>query len=268
MIRIAQISAKSIISRSKISDFSFAINAYRGCPHACIYCYAEFMNKFRSGDEKWGEFIDIKEFDPIPLEKFMKNYKGEKLFMSSVTDCYNPFEVKFKNTRKTLEILANSDVKLFILTKSKLVLRDVDLFKTMPNLTVGMSFSTLEDELRKVFEPRASGISERLEALRVLKQEGVRTLLFVSPIFPAITPVFEFIDRYGDLADRMDFEGLNLYPAFRDRILAFIGRNFPSLLPLYKKIYLFNDRSYFEELKIELDTVLSERNIKYRIFFH
>ncbi|MDO5046796.1 MAG: radical SAM protein [Campylobacter sp.] len=225
------------------------------------------MRKFRSGDERWGEFLDIKEFDESSLEKFIRNYKGERVFMSSVTDCYNPFEAKFKKTRKVLEALANSDVKLQILTKSSLVLRDIDLFKTMPNLRVGLSFSTLDENLRAVFEPRASKVNERLNALRSLKEQGVKTFLFVAPIFPAITPALKFAQNYGDLADEIAFDRLNLYPAFKDKILSFIGRNFPHLLSLYKQIYLFNDNSYWHELAANLDEILSSKRANYKIFF-
>ena len=159
------------------------------------------MKKMSGHTEAWGEFVDVKEFDENSLKKFLDGYKGELVFMSSVTDCYNPFEAKFKNTRKALEIFANSNANLQILTKSKLVLRDVDIFKTMPNLKVGLSFSTLDENLRAVLEPRASKISERLYALRELKKQGVRTFLFVAPIFPAVTPAVKFAEHYGDLAE-------------------------------------------------------------------
>ncbi|WP_301952210.1 DUF5131 family protein [Campylobacter sp. CCUG 57310] len=250
-----------------MSGFNFAINPYVGCPHACIYCYAEFMQKMSGHSEKWGEFVDIKEFDESSLEKFMRNYKGERIFMSSVTDCYNPFEAKFKNTRKVLEALANSDVNLQILTKSSLVVRDINLFKTMPNLRVGLSFSTLDENLRAVFEPRSSRISERLDALRSLREQGVKTFLFVAPIFPVITPAIKFAQDYGGMTDEIMFDRLNLYPAFKDKILAFIGRNFPHLLGLYKQIYIFGDDSYYAGLKSNLQDVLNANKLQYKIFF-
>lgn len=225
------------------------------------------MQKMSGHPEKWGEFVDIKEFDESSLEKFIRNYKGERIFMSSVTDCYNPFEAKFKNTRKVLEALANSDVNLQILTKSSLLMRDIDLFKTMPNLRVGLSFSVLDENLRAVFEPRASRISERLDALKTLKEQGIKTFLFVAPIFPVITPAVKFAQDYSDLADDIMFDRLNLYPAFKDKILAFIGRNFPDLLSLYKQIYIFGDNSYWTDLTANLEEILSEQKANYKICF-
>lgn len=266
-MQIKHIVAKNILSRSKIGDFNYAINAYTGCPHACIYCYAEFMRKISNHAEKWGEFIDIKEFDEGSLVKFKQNYNGEKVFMSSVTDCYNPLEAKFKKTRKTLEILAYSEVKLQILTKSRLVLRDIDLLSTMPNVRVGFSVCVTDENLRRIFEPRASRVDERLAALAALRAHGIKTFLFVAPIFPQITPAVKIAREYGGLGDEICFDRLNLYPTFRDRILSFIGRNFPDLLALYKQIYLFNDNSYWSELKDVLVRELSGSGAKFDIFF-
>ena len=108
------------------------------------------MRRISGHSEEWGEFVDIKEFDENGIDKFLLGYKGQSVFMSSVTDCYNPVESKAKNTRKILEKLAGSEVKLQILTKSKLVLRDISLFKTMPNLRVGVSVSTLDNDLARI----------------------------------------------------------------------------------------------------------------------
>lgn len=259
-MKVTNISVKSVISKSKISNFSYAINAYNGCPHGCLYCYAKFMSKLTNHTEKWGEYIDIKHFLDSELDRFLLSYRGEKIFLSSVTDCYNPFEAKVKNTRKVLEKFANSDVCLQILTKSKLVLRDLDLFKTMPNLCVGVSLSCLDETLAKKLEPNASSPKQRLEALEVLKQNGIKTLLFISPIFPAITPVFKIIDEYSQIADEIGFEGLNLYPESKDLILSFIGRNFADLLGLYKDIYIFKRSDYFQNLSDQIDEKMQGKN--------
>ena len=123
-----------------------------------------------------------------------------------------------------------------------------------------------------MLEPRASSITARIAAIKKLRAAGVKTYIFVAPIFPQITPVFDIISRYGDAADEIWFDRLNLYPNFRDKILAFIGRNFPMLLPLYKQIYLFGDNGYFERLAGEIRLAArekfgSESDERVRIFF-
>ena len=271
-MQIAKIRAKNILSRSKIGSGGYAINPYVGCPHGCIYCYAEFMRSATGHEEAWGEFLDVKDFDTACLVKFAASHGNERVFMSSVTDCYNPYEARFGATRKVLETLAGSDVNLQILTKSSLVTRDIDLLQTMPKVRVGVSLSGIDESLRRMLEPNASSVEARIAAIKKLRAAGVKTYIFVAPIFPQITPVFDIISRYGDAADEIWFDRLNLYPNFRDKILAFIGRNFPALLPLYKQIYLFGDDGYFERLADEIRLAAQEKfgsdlGDRVRIFF-
>ena len=258
-MQIAKIRAKNILTRSKIGSGGYAINPYVGCPHGCIYCYAEFMRGVTWHEEAWGEFLDVKDFDTASLVKFAASHGGERVFMSSVTDCYNPYEARFGLMRKVLEAVAGSDINLQILTKSNLVTRDIDLLQTMPNVRVGVSLSVIDESLRRMLEPRASPFAARIAAIKKLRTGGVKTYIFVAPIFPQITPVFDIISRYGNAADEIWFDRLNLYPNFMDKILAFIGRNFPALLPLYKQIYLFGDDSYFERLAGEIRLVAREK---------
>ncbi|WP_314041720.1 radical SAM protein [Campylobacter showae] len=271
-MQVAKIRAKNILTRSKIGSGGYAINPYVGCPHGCIYCYAEFMRGVTGHEEAWGEFLDAKDFDTASLVKFAASHGGERVFMSSVTDCYNPYEARFGLTRKVLETLAGSDTNLQILTKSSLVTRDIDLLQTMPNVRVGVSLSVIDERLRRMLEPCASSVAARIAAIKKLRAAGVKTYIFVAPIFPQITPVFDIISRYGDAADEIWFDRLNLYPNFRDKILAFIGRNFPEILPLYKQIYLFGDDGYFERLAGEIRLAAqekfgSESGERVRIFF-
>ena len=271
-MQVAKIRAKNILSRSKIGSGGYAINPYVGCPHGCIYCYAEFMRGVTGHEEAWGEFLDVKDFDAASLVKFAASHGGERIFMSSVTDCYNSYEARFGATRKVLEALAGSDINLQILTKSSLVTRDMDLLQTMPNVRVGVSLSVIEESLRRTLEPRASPAAARIAAIKKLRAAKVKTYIFVAPIFPQITPVFDIISHYGDAADEMWFDRLNLYPNFRDKILAFIGRNFPALLPLYKQIYLFGEDGYFERLADEIRLTAQEKfgsegDERFRVFF-
>ena len=121
-----KITVKDYLTKSNLPASDYVINPYVGCPHACKYCYASFMKRFTGHDEKWGSFIDIKECDrSINLQKL----SGKSVFISSVTDCYNPFEEKYQITRKILEQLVPADSQITISTKSSLILRDLDLLQ-------------------------------------------------------------------------------------------------------------------------------------------
>ncbi|MFW9952079.1 MAG: radical SAM protein, partial [Candidatus Thorarchaeota archaeon] len=135
--------AKTIITKSNIPEVDFVINPYIGCQHGCIYCYAEFMIRFTNhkGD-KWGNFLDVKKFD---FDKIKPNkYNDKRILLSSVTDPYIPLELKYENTKKILKSLIGTNAHISILTKSKFVTRDIDLFKKFQNIEVGISISTLE----------------------------------------------------------------------------------------------------------------------------
>src|SRR5699024_2195827 len=123
-MKIQEIEVKSYLTKSKLPESDYVINPYVGCPHGCKYCYAEFMKRFTSHNENWGGFLDVKKCDSKINSRILS---GKRVFLSSVTDCYNPFERRYGVTRKILEQLIGVDCVINISTKSSLILRDVDL---------------------------------------------------------------------------------------------------------------------------------------------
>ena len=130
-------------------------NPYIGCEHGCIYCYAEFMKRFTNHHEPWSEFLDVKVNSP-DLVKSRGQYNQKIVLLSSVTDPYLPHERKYELTRKILKKLIPHQPQLTILTKSEMVVRDIDLFRQFKNAEVGISVSTLNQDYSKQLEPRAS----------------------------------------------------------------------------------------------------------------
>ena len=264
-MKINETQTANYITKSNLPDADFVINPYTGCPHKCIYCYAEFMKRFtgHTGDE-WGEFIDIKRSDK-PLKKVGAD---STILVGSVTDAYNPFEKKYKLMRPILEQLAGTDANVEILTKSDLVLRDIDLLSKMKNIKVGISLNTLDDDFRKKTEPRASSIERRLSALKDLKEADISTYLFMSPIFPGITNVEDIIEQTQDHADYICFENLNLRGAYMPRVLNFISENYPEHEALYNVIYKDKDMSYWEAMKAKIIDHCEQKGIDHRIYFY
>ena len=180
---VQKINVKSVLTKSNLPVADFSVNPYIGCTHACKYCYACFMKRFTNHAENWGEFLDVKYWEPI---KNLKKYEGKEFFFGSVTDPYNPQEEEFRRTRALLEELQGNDIKISIQTKSDLVLRDINLIKTFPNARVGFSINTLDEAFRADMD-NAVSIERRLSAMKKLHDEGIRTTCFISPIFPPIT---------------------------------------------------------------------------------
>ncbi|MDR0638337.1 MAG: radical SAM protein [Spirochaetaceae bacterium] len=158
MITITEIETKSILTKTALPSGDFVANPYVGCPHKCMYCYADFMRRFTNHGEKRGDFLDVKRCD----KKINVDMRDKTIILSSVTDAYNPFEQKFKVTRELLKQFVHSQVKIDILTKSALVLRDRDLFRQIPGIRIGISLNTLDDTIRKTLEPYASSVNKRI----------------------------------------------------------------------------------------------------------
>ena len=175
---------KSILSKSGIPGVDYCINPYVGCSHGCRYCYATFMKRFTGHTEPWGSFIDIKTNAPEVLHRQMRKAAAGHVLISSVTDPYQAIEEKYKLTRGCLEVLLPHQSSVGILTKSPLILRDLDLLKQFKEVEAGFTITTDDDEIRKVFEPHAPPIQARIQALKTLFEAGLKTYAFIGPLLP------------------------------------------------------------------------------------
>ncbi len=176
--------ARSILSKSGISGIDYCINPYTGCSHGCKYCYATFMKRFTGHMEAWGSFVDVKINAPEVLQRQMKNAAWGNVMISSVTDPYQPIENQFKITRQCLEVLVAYQFPVNILTKSSLVLRDLDLLQGFEEIEVGITITTDNEKIREIFEPNAPSIESRIHALKELTENGIKTYAFIGPLLP------------------------------------------------------------------------------------
>ena len=261
---VNEITVNDYLTKSNLPDSDYVINPYVGCTHGCKYCYASFMKKFTGHKENWGDFIDIKRCNkPIDLKKI----SGKNVFLSSVTDCYNQYEKDFCITRNILEQLVNSDCNLSISTKSKLILRDIDLLKQIKNLMVCMSINTLNEKFKSDMD-NASAIKERMDTLKELHNNGIYTVLFMSPIFPYITEWKEIIDQTKDYVDEYWFENLNLRGNYKKEILDYIRINYSDLYSDYIDIYLKKNNKYWKDLAEEINNYCNLNSINYINYFY
>ncbi len=255
---------KDYLTRSNLPSSDYVINPYIGCPHACKYCYACFMKRFTGHNEEWGSFIDVKECDKLIS---VRTLKGRSVFMSSVTDCYNPYEREYRITRKILEQLLFADCELSISTKSELILRDIDLLKQFKNLKVAMSVNTLDEGFRGDMD-NASSIQRRMFTLKKLHENGIYTVLFMSPIFPYITDFKAILEKSSGFIDEYWFENLNLRGSYKQTVLSYIREKYPQYYDEYRRIYLFDDNSYWEELALEINKYCEEQGLNFKNYFY
>lgn len=253
---VRQIQVKDVMTKSNAPIGGYCVNPYVGCTHGCKYCYASFMKRFTGHTEEWGTFLDVKNWQPI---KNLDKFKGEHIIIGTVTDGYLPEEAKYKNTRKILEQLVGVDAELLICTKSDLVIRDLDLLKKFDKVTVSWSINTLDEGFRSDMDDSVS-IERKLKAMKEVYDAGIRTVCFISPVFPGITDFKKIFELAKNQCDLIWLENLNLRGGFKGKIMDYIKEKHPDLYPLYENIYNKKDKSYFEELEKEAEQLAKDND--------
>jgi len=190
-MRISEIRCKSMLVASKLPASDYVVNPYTGCTFACAYCYASFMGRFVGEPiEAWGDYLSVKinavEVFRADLRRLPSTKRQSTIFLSSVTDAWQGPEKKYKLTRAILEILRDDHYPglISILTKSPLVLRDVDVIAALPQTEVGVTITATDDQIGRFMEARAPLASERLRTLRALNRAGIATYAFIGPLLP------------------------------------------------------------------------------------
>jgi DNA repair photolyase len=202
--------SKTLINKVDAPDIgmNYSMNPYQGCEHGCVYCYARNTHPYwgYSAGLDFESVIMVKKNAPALLSKKLrsKNWKGEAIMMSGNTDCYQPVEKKLKITRRMLEVMDQFHHPVGVVTKSQLILRDIDILKRMAarNLVkVAVSVNTLDDKLRQKLEPRATSIQNRLKTIHKLKEANVPVNVLMAPIIPGLNDheVFEMMEKFAEL---------------------------------------------------------------------
>ena len=248
---------KSVLNKSKLGGYT--INPYIGCAHNCVYCYANYYWK-NLGIEKKENEIEIKINSPDVLCLQLKKLKSkkERVFISSITDPYQPIEKKYEISRKIIYLLSKFRFPTSILTKSSLVSRDIDIIKSF-DCEVGFTIMC-DESWRKHLEPNASKIDERIGYLEDFSREGIKTFIFIGPIIPEITDNlvenFPRINVNKIIFDKLNFHGnehLEKIKHFSEKF----GLNFQK----------FFDEQYYQEMKKKIINLAKSRNIKYEFCY-
>lgn len=208
---VSEIEAKTILSKSQVYDY--ALNAYVGCQHNCLYCYAQFMRRFTGHREPWGSFVDVKINAVELLAREINKKRKGRVWISGVCDAYQPLEKKYLLTGRCIEILVENKWPITVQTKSPLVLRDIDRLKRAADCEVGFTIATAAERVRRIFEPGAPPIMKRIDALGLLHDAGIRTFVMVAPLLPHAEGLVDLlkgkveqalVDRYNyHYADRV-----------------------------------------------------------------
>jgi DNA repair photolyase len=268
---IQKIKVKRVLIPSKLPGCNFVINPYVGCRHGCQYCYAIFMSRKNHQNEEWGEWVDVKINAPDILKKDLARLNSKNagsILLSSVTDPYQGIEAKYQITRKCLEVLADFSYEgeISILTKSHLVLRDIDLFKKLKDIEVGLTVTSIGDPISQAIESFAPPPNLRIQALKKLNRQGIKTYAFVGPLLPHFVEKPQNLGQlFSDLEDaQVDYvfiEHINLSPYIKKRLYRFLAKELPKELPKFEKA---DSLDYQEKLDILLKEILTRHKLKVR----
>ena len=275
-MRISEIRAASLITKSGLPGTEFVINPYGGCSHACIYCYARFMKRFSGHEEPWGKYVDVKinasELVPpapegLPGLEPASPLTGRRVFMSSVTDPYLPQERTYKLTRAILERLVPHQPFLGIQTKSALITRDIDILTRFRDCEAGITITTLDDAIRREIEPATSSIQDRLSALETLKGAALRTYVFIGPIIPGVTDWRAIIERTRHAVDFYYLENLNVTGSVKKSMADWYQGRHPELLATFEAAYKPGSL-FWDSMENEIAAYCEREGVDGKIFFH
>lgn len=210
--------AKSLLTKATgfIAAYDFTLNPYRGCQYGCSYCYAAAFSPNTQMRQDWGKWVIYKENAADILEKELEKwsiknpYQPPRIYMSSVTDPYQPLESKYQLTRSLLEVMLDYRPTLVIQTRSPIITRDIDYLQRFQRLRINMSIPTGSEAVRKDFEPRSPSIKARFNAINKIKQSIDESKGFIPKISITVTPLLptlakdedEFIEKLA-IADRV-----------------------------------------------------------------
>ncbi|MCK4330152.1 radical SAM protein [candidate division WOR-3 bacterium] len=242
--------------------YSYQIDPYIGCEHHCYYCYV-----LNQPEIKEGEILIHKDLME-QLSKALSKLESQTIYMGMNTDPYQPSEEIYKQTRQVLEILLNRGFSVCILTKSDLVVRDIDILSNMVDSSAGISIAFQDEHTRQLFETKAPSNERRIEALKKLKEAGIQTYTLVCPVMPFITDVESLIDMVEPYSDTIWLYALNMKEK-EDKnwqnIREILDSNYPEMTEQYRKIAFSKEHPYWKELREKLNKLKLKRGLNLRV---
>ena len=243
-------STREILTRATgfMDAYDYTLNPYTGCSFGCTYCYAAFFSRTPKRRETWGRWVSVKKNAVARLRRRQDRLDGKLIYMSSVTDPYQPIERKLKLTRQLLAVLADRHrPKLVVQTRSPDVVRDIDMFARIVDgggqVQVNMTVTTDDEDVRKTFEPHCPANHVRLDAVRTLHAAGINTCITMTPLL-LVLDAFRFamaltetgIDRF--IAQPFHFQSGRFVAGTRDAALHMMAKKLDCDVNAVRQRYL------------------------------
>lgn len=254
---------RAILAPCELKNIDYQVDTYIGCEHLCYYCYA-----LEDAETDWSKKIQIHQNIVGQLSEELDTISPQTIYMGYQTDPYQPCEAEYHQTRMVLELLLKKGFSASILTKSDLVLRDIDLLKAMNAAAVSVSVAFNDDATRQLFEANTMATAKRVAALRQLKDAGIRTGALVCPVIPYITDAIQLVDMLAPCTDEIWVYGLSINDRSGGNWLRFqkiLKNQFPELVALIEQALFLKDHRYWAQLRDQLTALKNDLQLNLNI---
>jgi DNA repair photolyase len=267
--RYLEVRVRSGLTPTRGMPFNWALNPYRGCTHACEYCYARKYQRHLELDagDSFSSFILVKRNLPEVLAREVRrlSWTRETVAVGTATDPYQPVEGLQRLTRRCLEVLVEADTPFSVVTKGPMVVRDLDVLRraaTGPGCQVFLSVPSVDERACAELEPGTAPPAQRIRAARLLLDAGIETAILMMPLVPGLTTSPAQVQRtLAAISEAgVPFGGANvarLEPGVREHFLAFLARTHPRLVQGYQRLYggVSATPAYVRAVKAQVRTI-------------
>lgn len=233
-LQVQEIHCKHLLHRTGASFAEWTLNPYIGCRFGCSYCYVPILRAKRGqeGADSWGSWVQVKVNAPEVVRREMLDVPREAhILIGSATDAWQPIEKRYRISRGVLYELSFYPNKVTILTRSPLLIRDVDLLRRFEQVSVHISVPTVDEKVRRIFEPHAPAVAGRIELTRRLLKAGIRTTWAWCPFLPGVENTSEQIRQYVQIAAQA---GVREIWVGRINYWGFLEERYKALLRRYR----------------------------------
>ena len=263
MINVKTCDTHSILHPCTLQGRNYQVDPYIGCEHYCYYCYA-----LNQAETDWRKEIFIHEDIACRLESELAGIEPQTIYMGWQTDPYQPCEAQYRQTRRVLELLVKKGFSASVLTKSDLVLRDMDLLQKMDTASVSFSVAINDNRTRRIFEANTMDNGHRIQALHQLKNAGVNTGALLCPVIPYITDAVALIDLLAPCTDVIWIYGLGMENRSDINWLnmkTILNREFPDLLGQIEQAVFSKEHPFWTQLRNDLERLKKDRQLHLNI---
>jgi DNA repair photolyase len=267
VVRIIRCERKTILEPCAIEGlgFDYQFDTYAGCEHQCHYCYAQNRPEL-----DWENEIGVIGNLRQKLSEELSRLPPQRIYIGMKTDPYQPAEQEYRQTREALEVLKEHDFSVSLLTKSSLVTRDMDLFKTMAGTAVGISVAFQDDEIRRQLEGNTMPKEERIRALGELKKNGIETYALICPVMPYLTDVEALIREVRPFADTIWVYPLEMKSEDDlnwKKTDSILRKHFPGKFEGFREAAFSSGHIYWKKLREKLEAIRLKDHLRMNVCF-